>query len=412
MKKPFFFVFFSFVLFQGFAQTSNKIVLGTIDSIDSKILHEQRKIWVYVPKGGATDMYGKAKYPVVYLLDGDAHFYSVVGMIQQLSSVNGNTICPEMIVVGIPNTDRTRDLTPTHVDVDPMMMNDSSASRTSGGGEQFMAFIEKELMPHIDSVYPTLPYKTIIGHSLGGLTVMNTLINHKDLFNAYVAIDPSMWWDKKALLHKAADVLPKENYQNKMLFLGIANTMNKGMDTAKVRNDTTLFSSHIQSILSLNDVLQQNRNNGLSYDYKYYKNDNHGSVPLIATYDALHFIFGFYNFELTTDDLMNFSMETVAKLEKHYEDVSKHFGFTYNPPEVLVDNLAYIAWSQKKIPEVKRLLDMNITNYPTSFNAFNFMGDLQSAEGNKAKAIEYYRKALTIKEYPEARKKLNTLLKK
>ena len=412
MRKSLFFLFFSFLLCHGFAQTNNKIVIGTIDSVNSKILHEQRKIWVYVPNSVGPDVYAKAKYPVIYLLDGDAHFYSVVGMIQQLSSVNGNTICPEMIVVGIPNTDRTRDLTPTHVDVDPMMMNDSNASRTSGGGEKFIAFIEKELMPHIDSAYPTLPYKTFIGHSLGGLTVMNTLINHKDLFNAYVAIDPSMWWDKKALLHEAADVLPKENYQNKTLFLAIANTMSKGMDTAKVRNDTALFSRHIRSILSLNDLLQQNRNNGLSYDYKYYINDNHGSVPLIATYDALHFIFSFYNFQLTPDDFMNFSMETVTKVEKHYADVSKHFGFTYNPPENMVNNLAYLAMSQKKLPEAEHLLSLNLVNYPTSFNAWDSMGDLQMAEGKKEKAIEYYQKALTIKEYPETRKKLNALLKK
>jgi predicted alpha/beta superfamily hydrolase len=333
-------------------------------------------------------------------------------MIQQLSSVNGNAICPEMIVVGIPNTDRTRDLTPTHVGVDPMMDNDSNATRTSGGGEQFIAFIEKELIPYIDSAYPTLPYKTLIGHSFGGLTVMNILINHKDLFNAYVAIDPSMWWDKKNLLHKAANILPKENYHNKSLFLAIANTMSEGMDTAKVRSDTALFSQHIRSILSLNDLLQQTRNNGLSYNYKYYTNDNHGSVPLIATYDALHFIFSFYDFRFTNDDIINFSMNTVAKFEKHYENVSKHFGFTYKPPEIMVNQLAYFVMSQKKMLEAERLLSMNIKNYPTSFNVYDSMGDFEAANGNKAKAVENYTKALTIKENSETRKKLNVLLKK
>ena len=140
-----------------FAQTGNKVIIGTIDSIHSKILNEQRKIWVYVPNNGSTDANTLQRYPVVYLLDGDAHFYSVVGMIQQLSQVNGNTICPEMIVVGIPNTDRNRDLTPTHTDVDRSMGIDSSFSKISGGGEQFMAFIEKELIPYIDSTYPTKP---------------------------------------------------------------------------------------------------------------------------------------------------------------------------------------------------------------------------------------------------------------
>src|SRR5450755_1302956 len=127
---------FSFLLialtFSIKAQRENKIVIGTIDSINSRILNEQRKVWVYVPNSGSNDFYSKQRYPVVYLLDGDAHFYSVVGMIQQLSSVNGNTICPQMIVVGIPNTDRTRDLTPTHVAAD-LPFIDSNGCKTSGG---------------------------------------------------------------------------------------------------------------------------------------------------------------------------------------------------------------------------------------------------------------------------------------
>ncbi|HTE24313.1 alpha/beta hydrolase-fold protein [Flavitalea sp.] len=132
-----------FVLYSctGDNQTNTKIELGNIDKLQSKILNEERKIWVYVPNAGSQDIYAKAKYPVVYLLDGDAHFYSVVGMIQQLSSVNGNTLCPEMIVVGIPNTDRTRDLTPTHVDKDPMM-NDSNFVKTSGGFKKALTIKE------------------------------------------------------------------------------------------------------------------------------------------------------------------------------------------------------------------------------------------------------------------------------
>jgi predicted alpha/beta superfamily hydrolase len=112
-----------------------------------------------------------SRYPVVYLLDADAHFESVVGMIRQLSEINGNTNCPAMIVVAIPNTDRTRDLTPTHIVSDLPNMY-SNFSKNTGGGENFVAFMEKELMPHIDSVYPTQPYRLLIGHSFGGLTVI------------------------------------------------------------------------------------------------------------------------------------------------------------------------------------------------------------------------------------------------
>src|SRR5579872_5232018 len=167
------------------ADNSNNIVIGKIDSLYSKTLGEERKIWVHVPGDGNSP--GGQRYPVIYLLDGDAHFPSVMGMIQQLSEVNGNTACPDMIIVGIPNTDRLRDLTPTRA-ATGYNRNDSNSVRNSGGGEHFTAFIEKELIPHIDSLYPTAPYRMLIGHSLGGLMVVNTLIKHPQLFNAYLAI--------------------------------------------------------------------------------------------------------------------------------------------------------------------------------------------------------------------------------
>ena len=128
-----------------------------------------------------TPVHANTKYPVVYLLDGDGHFTSVVGMIQQLSSINGNTIAPKMIVVGIPNTNRMRDLTPTpEEDITSRESHDNGP----GGGKRFMGFLENELMPHIDGNYPTSPYRMYIGHSLGGLTVISTLLKRPDLFNS------------------------------------------------------------------------------------------------------------------------------------------------------------------------------------------------------------------------------------
>ena len=172
------------------AQQTNPVVIGAIDTLHSQILNEQRIIWIHVPTSAQSV---KKKYPVVYLLDGDWNFTSVVGMIDLLSSVNGNNFWPEMIVVGILNTDRKRDLTPTHVA--SRLWIDDDFARSFGGGEAFMSFIEKELIPHIDSLYPTNPYRMLIGHSLGGLTVINALVHHNNLFNSYVAIEPSMWWD-------------------------------------------------------------------------------------------------------------------------------------------------------------------------------------------------------------------------
>ena len=399
-----------FMALNSNAQNDTKVIIGNIDSIDSKILKEKRKIWVHIPNSSSNGgLYAPVKYPVVYLLDGDAHFYSVVGMIQQLSSVNGNAICPEMIVVGIPHIDRIKDLTPTHAHVSQMV--DSATASTSGGGEQFTSFLEKEVIPYIDATYPTLPYRTFIGHSLGGLIVMNTLLNHKELFNSYISIDPSMWWDTRKLLTKGAGILAQQNFKNKSLYLAIANTMKPGMDTALVKRDTSFETEHIRSILMLNTVLQKNKQNGLAYNYKYYDGDTHGSVPLIATYDALHTLFDFYNFTLGFDDYMNFSKKTISRMEDHFKEVTKNFGFDFPIPEAMVNQMGYMAMSQSKLDEAGYLFNMNVVNYPTSFNVYDSQGDFYAAKGEKDKAIESYKKALGVKEWPETRRKLNQLVK-
>jgi predicted alpha/beta superfamily hydrolase len=391
----------------AFAQQDNKITIGTVDSIQSKILNEKRKIWVYVPNAGQLD--SKQRFPVVYLLDGDAHFYSVVGMIQQLSQVNGNTVCPEMIVVGIPNTDRTRDLTPTHIDAEPPTM-DSASAKTSGGGEQFVSFIEKELMPHIDSLYPTEPYKMLIGHSFGGLTAINIAMNHAKLFDSYIAIDPSMWWDKMNFLKATNKGLKDKKFPGTTLYVGIANTMVESMNITKVQNDTSAETKHIRSILDLDNAIKSHKQNGLRYDSKYYSNDDHGSVPLIAEYDGLRFIFDKYRFKLSFKDFTDSTVDLAKKYEQHYQEVSKIFGYELSPPESMINSMGYYLLSQNQRIKAGGLFRMNVENYPKSWNVYDSYGDYFLALGDKPKAIEYFKKALVLKENTESRRKLNKLL--
>ena len=313
---------------QGKVEKEN-IVIGKIDSVQSNILGENRKTWVYVPDGTVNNT---ERFPVVYVLDGDGHFSSVVGMIQQLSTINGNTMCPKMIIVGIPNTDRTRDLTPTHIDADPPFM-DSTFSKTSGGGENFIAFMEKELMPHIDSKYPTAPYKMLIGHSFGGLAVMQTFVHHTDLFNSYICIDPSMWWDKEKLLKETQKALAEKNFEGKSFYLGIANTLEEGMNIEAVTKDTSGDSKHIRSIVALQSSFEKNTKNGLKYRGKYYPDDTHGSVPLITEYDALRFFFDFFPLKLSMKDYTDSTGTLASKYQNHYTLLSQKMGYQVKPNE-------------------------------------------------------------------------------
>ncbi|HVY74084.1 MAG TPA: alpha/beta hydrolase-fold protein [Puia sp.] len=408
MKKEFLLsLFFLLLIRSSMAQKEpDQLVLGTIDSLYSKVLGEERKIWVHVPNSDPMGIYSRQRYPVVYLLDGNAHFSSVVGMIQQLSEVNGNTICPQMIVVGIPNTDRTRDLTPTHA-LTSLLGPDSVFMKNSGGGERFTAFLEKELIPHIDSLYPTAPYRMLIGHSFGGLTAINILLNHTGLFNSYVAIDPSLWWDNQHLLKETSGILGDKRFDGKSLFLGIANTMKAGFDTLRVQSDTIAANGHIRAILKFSSLLREHSNSGLRWSYKYYDKDDHGTVPLITEYDALHFIFSEYRFRY--DDMLNSDFKADSIINNHYARISKQMGYTVLPAEQMVNEMAYTYLNNGMSDKAYSLLAMNVKNYPKSFNVYDSMGDYYLTSGNKAKAIEWFGKALSLKEFPETRAKLEQL---
>jgi len=304
-----------------------------------------------------------------------------------------------MIVVGIENTNRTRDLTPT---IDNSIAN-------SGGNEKLISFIEKELIPYIDSTYPVEPYRMLIGHSYGGLSVINTLTNHTSLFNSYIAIDPSMGWNKQSFLKVVEKTLSEKKYNNVNLYLGIANTMENGMDTIKVKQDTTQRTLHIRSILELANYTKQNKQNGLNSQFKYYNDDNHGSVPLIAEYDALHFIFNFYKFNLTFSDFMDTTIAFPVKIEKHYKEISKKMGYSVKPSEGQINNSGYRSLNRKSYKQAEYFFKLNIENYPGSYNVYDSLGDYYVAVGDKTNAIINFQKSLAIKEIPITRQKLEKL---
>lgn len=382
---------------------NDKINIGFLDTFQSEILNETRPLWIHVP---LTEPKSGERYPVVYLLDGSAHFPSVVGMIRQLSSINGNTLVPKMIVVGIPNTNRTRDLTPIHD-------SNSGPQNTSGGGEKFMDFIEKELIPYIDSNYPTSPYKLFIGHSLGGLTVINTLLKRPDLFNSYIAIDPSLWWADSFTLKEAKTLLNSNKYENESLFVGVANTMSPGMDIKTVKNDTTRNTQHIRDILEFTTQVVPESTSHLDFAYEYYNDDTHGSVPLITTYDGLRFIFSWYDMGEIVPLIMQDDVTTeniIAAFDKHYKNASKKMGYTLLPPEDVINQIGYSFLRQSMFDKSEAFFKLNVKNYPKSSNVYDSLGDFYLAVDKKEKAIKAYEKAMSTSggnDYSQA--KLDTL---
>jgi predicted alpha/beta superfamily hydrolase len=383
---------------QASSQNDNKISIGTVETIHSTLLNEEREILVYVPTSGGVG--SKTRYPVMYLLDGYSFFHSVTGMTQYLSAIGK---MPEMIVVAIVNTDRVRDLTPTHSISWSDGEEDANFLKNSGGGEKFISFIEKELIPYIDSSYKTEPYRMFVGHSLGGLTVVNTLINHPTLFNSYVTIDPSLWWDNQALIKKAEQTLKQENYTGKSLFFAAANTKEKGMNVG-VKNKAN-GNAPGSDKLKFNEILKNSKNTTLTWDWKFYPEDNHPSVPFISEYDALRFIFKKYELDKELSD----TTITVEYIKNHYRVLSSMLQYTLLPAQSTVNFLGYNFMASKHYDKAYSFFKMNIDNYPTSSNVYDSMGDFYVEKDDKKKAIESFEKALSLKEVTETRKKLEKL---
>jgi predicted alpha/beta superfamily hydrolase len=412
MKRLLFLFFFIGTVAGAQTRVNNQLFMGTVDSISSRILGEKRTIWISVPAGALNDRFAARKYPVVYLLDGNSHFATVSAMLKQLAAQNGNMILPEMIVVGILNTDRTRDFTPTKSSY--WIYGPPSPLENTGGGERFVEFLEKELIPHIDSIYPTAPYRVLIGHSLGGLAVTNVLVNHTKLFNAYIIIDPSMWYDNRKFLMEAKASLQEKKYDGISLYLGIANSMQPDMDTLAVRKDTSVESFHTRSILLLKDYIQQNHHNGLRFAYSYHDDDTHMSVPLIAEYEGLRFIFNYYSLAPGIEARFfdpHVAINPAPIFIAHFQEVSKQIGYQFLPPENLINIFANSFLDYNLPKKAFSLYSLNLLNYPQSFDTIVSMGDYCNSQNDKMEATAFYQKALNIKEDKETRGKLNKLKK-
>jgi uncharacterized protein len=378
------------------AQNDKSVTIGKKEVITSKILNENRTLWVYTPNLTSQNPNLEKRYPVLYLLDGGAHFYSTVGIIQQLSQANGNGTLPEMIVVAIENTNRVRDFVPSNDLHNP---------------NPFIEFLSFELIPHIDKNYKSAPYKMLVGHSLGGLTVIDILNNFPELFNAHIAIEPSMWYDNEKYLRNTIAELPKQNMSGKRLFIATANTLPKGMKLSQLKKDKTFETQHIRSIFKLEKFLKANTN-GLIYGSKYYENETHNTVPLISEYDGLRFIFDYYLFDASEKDFTNSTASIASKLKTHYAKVTEKMGYKNAAPEAFINYFAYDALGKQYYNKAKALFELNIEWYPESSNVYDSFADYYLAQKDTANAVRNYQKALQIKDNTETRSKLNSLTNK
>lgn len=262
---------FPLIHFLSFGQSMPKTIsqsdfnIGKSIKIASTILGEPRDLNIYLPAGYSID--SLKTYPVIYLLDGskDEDFIHIAGIVQ-FGSFPWINMIPESIIVGIGNVDRRRDFTyPSNNELD------QNEFPTSGKSENFIQFLQKELQPFVDSTFRTGRDKTIIGQSLGGLLAAEILLKSPELFDHYIIVSPSLWWDNESLLNYQ----PINNPTEKSIYIAVGKEGEVMERTAK----------------ELYEKLNNEKAESTKLFFEFLEDKTHGDALHQAVYNAFEKIF-------------------------------------------------------------------------------------------------------------------------
>jgi len=317
-----------------------------------------------------------AKYPVLYLLDGYAHFHHGTGIIQFLSRIGR---MPQMIVVSLLNTRRGRDFSPETW---------PGSNSYTGGADNFIQFLEKELFPFMDKNYRTEPYKILAGHSLAGTFTLFTFLTNPEIFDAFISISPCLWWPDRLMLKKAE------------MFLDKYTSLNKNLHIAHEYTSGEPATSMQEFIAMLKERTPQE----LEWQCKHMEGEDHSSLVHNSLYEGFKFIYSSWKLP---DAAYSRDIETV---KKHYENLSKKYGYAVKIPENVLNRLGNTLLRQKSYEKAIKALEYRLTHYSENANTYQGLGEAYSSTGEKEQAVKYLIKSLEMNiENESVVKKLNEL---
>jgi len=384
---------------RAMAQEADKqIIIGESVSLDSRLLNEKREILIYRPQSYDPDY---KKYPVVYLLDAEYQFHYVTGVVAFLSEIGH---IPELIVVGITNTDRDRDLTPEPGE------DERKRFPTSGGADQFLKFLDEALIPFVGTRYRTQPFRILMGWSLGGLFSIHALLSRPEIFDAYVVMSPSLYWNGQMEITRAERLLGQKTSFDETLFMTMGDEREERVEGAR----------------GFSEVLGKYGIPNFTWNYEPMANETHSSIKLKSVYRGLEFIFSDLRF-----------VEGIG--DTGFEDYHRKLVRKYGPDMRLSQDFLFNAynsfWEKERFEDAVDTAEVFAKEYPESFagatfqfiragkelmdkneyacaiglysllagandrnfTAFKGLGDASFALGKNEAALEYYRRALELK---------------
>ena len=335
----------------------------------SEVLGEDRIVLIRTPVGYETN---KVKYPVLYMTDGDGHMVHTAATIDFL---NRNGRISDLIVVGVTNTDRTRDLTPAKsTDKNPA---GELRFPTSGGADNFLKFFETELIPEIEKEYRVQPYRILAGHSLGGLFAIHSMISKPGLFNSYIAVSPSLQWENGEALKRATDFLKKQKEMKATLFVSL------GDEQGGIRENFDSFK----------ELLSKTNIKGFEWQAERMADEDHGSVVLRSHYFGLRKVYDGWQ---PLRDPKTVVVGGLKGAEEHYKKLSEKFGYSIPVPEILINQMGYQFLNDGKSEEAIAVFKLNIERYPASANVYDSLAEAYERQGRLDLAEPLYDKAQTL----------------
>lgn len=347
------------------------ITIGETLKLQARLLGEERTILVSTPANYGR---GTERYAVLYMTDGDAHLTHTRGTVDFLSR---NGLMPNLIIVGVTNTARTRDLTPTQG-----FMERGGGLRQaipgSGGADRFLDFFERDLIPYIESQYRTLPYRIFAGHSFGGLFALHTLATRPALFNATLAASPSLNWDGGYPLQKLEAFLKDKKSYRHALFVSMAEGEEAGLRPRPFDR--------------LGGILKGAKVADFAWETKLMQDEDHGSVVLRSHYWGLRKVFE--GWRLPVDPRTGAFAGTLEDLKAHYGQLGVRMGLPVLPAEQAVNQFGYQLLGQKQMEKALEAFRLNTELYPGSANVHDSLGEALEGAGRLVEAQASYQKAV------------------
>jgi predicted alpha/beta superfamily hydrolase len=337
------------------------VIIGERMRLRSALQGEEYPVMVHLP-----DSYGRTThaYPVLYVLDGDAHFHHASGVVAFLAQQQR---IPEMIVVGIGNTNRTRDLTPPTDDA-------GMRANGAGGADRFLRVLGEELIPEIERRYRTLDYRVLAGHSFGGLFALHAFTTRPEVFQSYVVISPSTWWNGQSLVNGVPGFLATRRDLRASLYI---TTGNEGGEM-------------LASAQRLAEILERDAPETVEWTFRHMPAESHGSIPHRTLYDGLETMFADLRIELDT------TSRSVADLERRYTQLSRKYGYTIPVTEPVINRLGYQLLGRGLHAEAIAVFRANTERFPRSANTYDSLGDAYEAAGELEPARRAFARAVEL----------------